>query len=128
MAKRRKVKLGVRKGGGPPPGYEWSVGILDFAAHEAAAVLGTSQYRHIAMQVKQLAAQGDPTHSAMVDVRQVEDLWEIRDKGGPLGNLNIRAFFCVDNSRRALIVLGLIVKKNDGKTPLGDKVRMRHRW
>lgn len=42
--------------------------------------------------------------------------------------MNIRVFFGVDSASRALIVLGVIKKQNNGPTPLGDKVRMRRRW
>lgn len=58
---------------------------------------------------------------------QVEDFYELRDKGGILGGLNVRVVFALDRGRRALLVLGAIKKQNDGPTPKGDKVRMRRR-
>ncbi|HEY1785292.1 MAG TPA: hypothetical protein VGG30_07065 [Pirellulales bacterium] len=40
----------------------------------------------------------------------------------------MRIFYGVDKQRRQIVVLGLIKKKNNGPTLLGDKVRMRRRW
>lgn len=127
MNKKRLIKVGVHQGDGPPPGYFCSVLILDFAFEEAMGLLNEDQYQHIAMQVKELATQQDPTHSQTVDVRPIEDFYEIRDKGGILGKLNVRVFFDWDKERRALVILGIIHKQNDGSTPPGDRLRMRHR-
>lgn len=125
---RKPIKAGVWQGGGPEPGYEWSVGILQLAFEEAMDVTSEAGYCHLGHQFKELAGHSDPTHSETVDVRPIENFHEIRDKSGPLGGANIRVFFGVDSERRLLIVLGVIKKQNNGPTPLGDKVRMRGRW
>lgn len=44
------VKVGVRQGGGPPPGYRWTVLIPDLAYTEAMKFLSDDQYQHLAMQ------------------------------------------------------------------------------
>jgi phage-related protein len=124
---RKKIKTGVREGAGRPPGYKWSVLILDQAFEEARNFLNDPQRSHMAMTVKELARQDDPTHSVTVDVRPVEDFHEIRDKGGILGNINVRVFYFVSKANRSIVILGAINKKNDGKTPEGDKIRMRRR-
>jgi hypothetical protein len=98
------------------------------ALDEAEECLSAAGYKHLELQVKELAREAEPTACETVDVRAIEDFYEIRDKGGVLGKANIRVFFGVDHKRRALIVLGVIKKQNDGPTPLGDKVRMRRRW
>jgi len=125
----QKLKVGVKHGGGRHPGYEWNVLILDSGFKEARDLLKTDQaYEHIAMQVKELARQPDPTHSDLIDVQSIEDFVELREKGGLLGGLNFRLFFGVDDKHRAIVVLGAITKQNNGQTPIGDKVRMRRRW
>jgi hypothetical protein len=124
---RKEVKVGVREGAGPPPGYQWNVDILDQAYEEAMALLNEDQYDHMARQVKELARQEDPTHSAMVDVRPIEQFYEIRDKGGILGKLNVRVFFFVHKRSRAVVILGTIKKEKEGTTPVGDKITMRRR-
>lgn len=125
--KAKPIKVGVKEGAGEPP-YEWSVGILDRAYDEASDILNDAQYEHMAMQVKELARQDDPTHSDTVDVRKIEDFYEIRDSGGILNGINVRVFFGQDDGERWIIVLGVIKKQNNGKTPQGDKSRMKRRW
>lgn len=123
----REVKIGVREGGGPPPGYQWNVNIFDQAYEEAMSFLNEDQYDHMASQVRELARQEDPTHSLTVDVRPIEDFYEIRDKGGILHKLNVRVFFFVHKSSRTIVVLGTIKKEKEGATPVGDKITMRRR-
>jgi phage-related protein len=101
--------------------------VLDQAHADASGFLDADQYEHLARQVRELATQDDATRSATVDVRPVEDFYEIRDKGGVLRRLNVRVFYFVHKPSRAVVVLGAIKKENDGHTPLGDKVTMRRR-
>ena len=91
-------------------------------------VLNPEQRKHLSSQAKELARQNDPTHSDTLSLAAVEDFHELRDWGGILSGLNVRVFFGVDKKRRMIVVLGVIKKKNNGPTPLGDKVRMRRRW
>ena len=44
---RKAVKVGVRRGGGRSPGYEWNVDVFDFAHQEAAAFLTDEQHAQI---------------------------------------------------------------------------------
>lgn len=125
--RRKPVKTGVKEGGGPPPGYQWTVDIIDQAFDEAMAFLDEDQYDHLADQVRELAGQEDPRHSDTVDIRPIEDFWEIRDKGGVLGKINARVFFVIHKPSRKIVVLGAIKKEKDGPTPVGDKHTMRRR-
>ena len=126
----KSISVGVREGAGSLPGYQWSVWILNVAFDEAVGFLSPVQYEHLAMQFRELAAQKDPTHSDSISVRCMspEDYYELRDKGGILGNINTRGFFGVDKGGRAIVVLGSIKKQNDGPTPKGDIIRIRRRW
>ncbi len=126
MPDKKKIRVGVKQGDGSPP-YQRTVGILDFAYEEAMSCLEERQYDHMALQVKELARHPDPTHSDTIDVKKIEDIYEIRDKGGPLGNINVRVFFGVDKDG-SMIILGVAKKQNNGKTPQGDKTRMTRRW
>jgi hypothetical protein len=123
----REIKIGVQQGGGPRPGYRWAVHILDMAYDEARDFLNEDQYQHVAMQVKDLARDQDPTHSMTQSIDAIEDYHELRDKGGILGNLNVRVFFYLDRAKSALVILGATKKQNDGPTPPGDKIRMSRR-
>jgi hypothetical protein len=123
----KQVKVGVHEGGGPPPGYQWTVLILSVAHEEARGFLSEDQYRHAAMQVKELATEADPTHPLTASVDAIEDFHELRDKGGILVGINLRVFFLLDKEKSALVVIGAIKKQNDGPTPKGDRLRMARR-
>ncbi len=125
--RRKPVKVGVKEGGGPPPGYRWNVEILAQAFDEAMDFLNEDQYAHLSNQVRELAAQDEPTRSETVDVRPVEDFHEVRDKGGVLGKINARVFYFNHKPTRTIAVLGAIKKENDGPTPIGDLRTMRRR-
>ena len=118
---------GRPRGGGRPPGYQWGLEILDLSTQEARGFLSDTQYSHVAQQFRQLCREDEPTTSALVGVRPIDDFHELRDKGGPLGRINVRVFFFVHHERRNLVILGCINKKNDGSTPLGDVRRMARR-
>jgi phage-related protein len=124
---RRSVKIGVKERGGPPPGYLWNVALLGQAYDEAMSFLNEDQYSHLACQVRELAAQEEPTRCETVDVRPIEDFHEIRDKGGILGKINARIFFFNHKETRTIVILGAIKKENDGPTPIGDLRTMRRR-
>ena len=123
----KQVKVGVTQGGGPPPGYCWDVDILDEGFHEVMKFLNKDQYAHLALQFKELARESDPSHSQTARVDAIETFFELRDKGGILGGMNVRVFFLLDKEKPSIVVLGGVKKQNDGPTPIGVKVRMRRR-
>jgi hypothetical protein len=102
--------------------------LIDFVVRDTTKLLGATGYEHLAMQMRELAACEEPTSCETVDVKAIEDFYEIRDKGSPFGGANVRLFFGVDKANRCLVPLGTIKKQNDGPTLLGDKIRMRDRW
>ncbi|MBI1901279.1 MAG: hypothetical protein HYS13_09230 [Planctomycetia bacterium] len=122
----KQLKVGVWAGDGPPPGYRWNVGILDLAFDEVRRFLTEDQYDHIAAQFKELARENDPSHSETASIDKIEDFYELRDKGGVLGKINVRVFFGLDKG--SIIVLGGIKKESEGQTPAGTKITMRRRW
>ena len=125
---RKPVKVGVKVGGGPAPGYKWNVEILDVAYKEAMGFLDDDQYDHLANQVKELASGDDPTHSETISIDQIEEFHELRDWGGILHPFSVRVFFGVDKEKRSIVILGTLKKQNNGATPAGDKIVMRRRW
>ena len=126
MAKK-KLKVGIQAGAGRAPGYNWTVLYLAVAREEASRFLGPAQYAHVVDQIKSLAREEDPTHPQTVSVDAIEDFFELREKGGPLGRTNVRVFFVLDKEAQAIVVLGAIKKEADGATPAGDRIRMRYR-
>jgi hypothetical protein len=128
VAKKKQIKIGVKKGGGPPPGYEWNVWILDAAFEDAMDFLSPLQYEHMAELVRDLATHSDPTQSDALSLDKIETFHELRDWGGVLCGLNVRLFYGVDKKSRGIVVLGIIAKKNNGATLVPDRVLMRNRW
>lgn len=122
--KKKPVKIGVKKGGGVPPGYQWNVNVLDQAHSDAMSFLNDEQYSHMADQVRELARDTDPTHSAVIDVKSIDDFYEIRDKGGVLGKINVRVFFFVRKESKEIVILGAVKKEKEGQTPMGTKILM----
>jgi hypothetical protein len=121
----RKLKVGVKVGGGS--GYQWNVLIVNFVFDEAMKFLDESQYAHLAEQFQMLALSEDPTRSLVVSVDAVDDFHELRDKGGILRGLNVRVFYYVDRRTRSIVVIGAILKKNNGPTLQTVKIRIRRR-
>ena len=111
------------------PPFKWSVEVLDQMEKEAQKQLDDPQCEHMKDQVRSLAREDDPTHPQAVDVRALGDeLFELRDKGGPLRKLNVRIFFNVLKKKiREIVLLGLIKKENEGKTSPAKLKLMRWR-
>ena len=124
---RKRIAVGARVGGGPPPGYEWNVEYLTVAQKETFRFLTPAQYGHVVDQLRALAREEDPTHPTTVTVEDVEDIWELKEKGGPLGKINIRVFFFLVKDDRTIVILGAFKKENDGPTPPATRVSMRVR-
>lgn len=120
--------IAARAGGGPPPGYEWTVRYDPSIRDEALAVLDNdAQLDHVIMQVRELAREKDPTHPLTQSVDAIETFHELRLKGGPLGKKNVRVFFFVDKVSHEIVLLGIYLKTNDGSTRTHVKVQMRNR-
>ncbi|MGE3107327.1 MAG: hypothetical protein AB7G11_14015 [Phycisphaerales bacterium] len=123
----KPLKVGVRAGAGPLPGYLWSVYYLTVARDEAMGFLNDGQYAHAVDLVRALASEADPTHPATVTVEAVEDFHELKDKGGILGKINLRLYFTVSPKEKAIVILAAIKKEAEGQTPGWVKIRVRNR-
>lgn len=106
MAKKQ-IKVGLKEGGGPEPGFEWSVVYLTIAENEARKILKRhDQYEHVTDQIRDLARQKDPTRPSTLRVEKVEGFYELKEKGGPLGKINLRVFFFVEHEKKTIVLLG----------------------
>lgn len=91
-----KIKTRTAKSdGGRHP--VWDLGYLDAAAKDARRFLAEAQYAHIVQQFDDLAGESDPAQSDTVDVRPIDDFFELRDKGGLLGRL---MFVCISRTAK----------------------------
>lgn len=126
----KSVKVGVWEGGGPDPGYEWTVLFLSIAGNELFECFPEpGQQEHIADQIKDLAQHPDPTHSDTLDIERVETFFELKDKGGSLGpKANLRVYFDrVIKPYKAIRLLGVDNKKKMGPISIHMKDRVSRR-
>ncbi len=123
----KSLKVGLREGAGAPPGYLWNVFYLSVARDEATGFLNDGQYAHAVDLLRALASEPDPGRAVIVAVEAVEDFYELKDKGGILGRINLRIFFTVLPKEKAILVLGAIKKEAEGQTPTWAKTRIRYR-
>lgn len=113
---KKRVKVGLSKGSGPPPGYKRSAFYLSVAFDEATSFLTQERYEYLVDHVRALALEDDPLKPKTVSIDKIEDVFEMRVKGGPLGRINVRVFFFINNANE-IIILGCRQKQNDRRLP-----------
>ncbi len=119
-----KTRTTTSATGGPTT---WRLGYLRVCEKEARKLLNDSQYEHVLYLFDDLARSDDPRRSETQDVRAIEDFYELRDKGGILGKINLRVYFAVFDNVRVILALSCHKKENEGKTPGYIKAKVRNR-
>ncbi len=105
----------------------WELAYLDKADSDARKVLDGDQYAHVIGLFDLLATEQNPRVPQTVDVRPIDAFYELRDKGGILGKLNIRVYFAVFDRESLVLVLGCRKKEQEKKTPPYVITTMRNR-
>lgn len=123
----KPLKIGLKAGAGPLPGYQWTVAFLSVARDEAMGFLNDEQYAHVVDLLRALALEDDPSHPSTVTVEKVEHFYELKDKGGVLGKINLRVYFTIDTKENAIVIIAAIKKEAEGQTPVWVKIRVRNR-
>ena len=103
--------------------YKWSVVVFDSAKKEIEKAFSAQEYYHLIDQVRVLATEENPLRPQLLEVRTVEDFYELRE----LGTISGRVFFNLDPKETRIVVLGGMKKKSQ-KTPLAIKIRIQRRW
>ncbi len=85
--------------------------------------LTAQQYWHVAGQIDEIACEVEPCRCPTADIAKIKDFWELKDKGGPLGKINLRVFFFVNTDRHEIVVLG--VHKKEDEDQLRNSVIIR---
>ena len=110
--------------GGPP---KWMLGYLEEAEREARKFLTDDQYAHVVQLFDELAYEPDPAQSKTQRVEKIDDFYELKDKGGVLGKINVRVYFALFDERRLIFILCAYKKEDEGQTPPHIKIRVRNR-
>lgn len=111
----------------PMTGAHWNLSYLEVSQQEGRDFLNDDQYENVVDQFEVLAQEHDPTHSTTADIEPIDEFYELRDKGGILGKINLRVYFAVWPRFKTLVVLGAIKKEAEGQCPPHVVIRMRHR-
>jgi hypothetical protein len=106
---------------------QWELGYLETAEEEAKSFLTKEQYAHAVQLFEDLAYEANPTKSKTQDVRDIDEFYELRDKGGVLGKINLRIYFTIFQKRKLILVLVAYKKEDDGQVPRHIKIRVRNR-
>lgn len=105
----------------------WKLGYLDAAVGDAG-FLSEVQYDYLVGQFKDMAQCADPMKCPTVDVEAIGDeIFELKDKGGILGKLNVRVYFLMDGKKKMIVVLSVYKKEDEGMIPRWLKKRLSNR-
>lgn len=123
MPKKGRVSSGAATGR-----RRFEVKFLENAETDARKILNDGQWLYVSGVIRRLEEFGN--RMATSDLRlekMTDDLWELKLKGNTLGRLNVRVFFSPLADDREVVVLGVIKKEQDGKTPPHILTRMQNR-
>lgn len=90
-----------------------TVVVLDWAKFEGLKILTEREYWYVVPFVRRLSEFGDLKSTADLDIKQINDFWELRLKGGFLGRKNIRIYFAFVAERHEVVVLMTYKKEED---------------
>src|SRR4051812_2575239 len=121
-----QARLWAKAGQDDPP-LLWDLKYWPAAAAETE-FLTPQQYWHEAEQLREAARCEDPCTCETLDIRKFGDgIWELRDKGGCLGKINLRVYFHLDTAHRAIVVLGVLKKEDECQLRQSVVVRIERR-
>lgn len=120
------VPLFLRHAGVGDPPLVWSLMFWPAAVAEAK-ILTAGQYWHVADQLMELGRSTDPSKCTTLNIAKIGNCWELKEKGGPLGKINLRVFFYVDDMNGTIIVLRVHKKEDEAQLRRSVVVRIeRH--
>lgn len=99
------------------PMRPFSVVALQIAKREGRRFLTDVQYEHIVEIERRLAWWPYPEEIADLRIEKIGDLYELKEKWGPLGRINFRAYFGVWMPQRQVVIVKSYKKEEDDQTP-----------
>ena len=95
----------------------WTVIILGLAKKEGRKILSDVQYDHVVEVLRRLVDFGNSEEIGDLDIRSIESFFELREKGGVLGKINLRVYFGTIPEGHELVIAKAYKKEDDGATP-----------
>jgi hypothetical protein len=111
-----------------PKVQQWQkVVVLELPRREAREFLTIGQYVHVTDFVKQLVGFGRRAYDMTMRISPLGDFWELKEKGGLLGRINVRVYFAHVKENNEIVVLSTFKKEDDGQAPSYIIYRLRNR-
>ena len=101
--------------------------VPDVVRREARKFLSIGQYVHVTDFVKQLVGFGSRRYDRTMRIEALGDFWELKEKGGVLGRINVRIYFAFVEANNQVILLSAYKKEDDGAAPPHIILRLRNR-
>jgi len=96
---------------------EWVVVILEVAKKEGRKILSDFQYDHVVEILKRLVHFGNAEEVSDLKIEPIESFYELKEKGGILGRINLRVYFGTIPEEGELVVAKTYKKEDDGSAP-----------
>ncbi|MFH1922046.1 MAG: hypothetical protein ABIP48_19445 [Planctomycetota bacterium] len=96
---------------------KWIVVVLKVAKREGRKILTDLQYDHIVDILKRLVDFGNPEEMADLDIKPIGSFYELKEKWGVLGRINLRVYFGTISEDHELVIAKTYKKEDDGPTP-----------
>ncbi len=96
-----------------------TVRVIGYAQKEGRTILkNDGKYQHIVDIEKRLVDFGNLEETCDLDIRSFHEFFELRERGGLLGNINLRVFFAHLPERNEIVILKTYKKERNDQTPL----------
>lgn len=116
MTRKRRTDVG-HEASNASGKHEWVVVALNVAKAEGRKILSKPQYEHIKEILERLVDFGDKEELSDLSIEPIGSFWELREKGGILGRINLRIYFGTLPEDWELVIAKTYKKEDDGKTP-----------
>lgn len=110
--------------------HSWqTVVVPTVVRRESREFLTIGQYVHVTDFVKQLSGFGLQRYDRTMCIAPIDEFWELKEKGGLLGKINVRVYFAVIKHANEIAVLHAYKKEDDSQVHPSVLllVRQRHR-
>ena len=101
-------------------GYESNklvVVVLEAAKREGHKILNDLQYEYIRQMVQRLEDFGNRKELCDLDIRSISTFWELREKGGVLGKINLRVYFGLMPEEGEVVIAMAYKKEEEDQVP-----------
>jgi len=96
---------------------KWVVVVLGAAKKEGHKILNDVRYDHVVSILKRLVDFGNLDELSDLDIEPIESFYELKEKGGILGKINLRIYFGTFPDERELVIVKTYKKEEENAVP-----------